>query len=138
MKAYQNDHLYCLHNALPSKLGSNTLNFDSKNITYMYAYSGIFWGRNFHEFWSLWLFAKVLSSKFGGVCLLVAPVSNLWKFIYYAKIFFPHIRKSFLLYVYDICFCPQHLSIPLLDKALFFENCWLMFTFCSVQTNLFT
>ena len=40
--------------------------------------------------------------------------------------------------LYDICFCPQHLSIPLLDKALFFENCWLMFTFCSVQTNLFT
>jgi len=31
--------------------------------------------------------------------------------------------------LYDICFCPQHLSIPLLDKALFFENCWLMFTF---------
>ena len=24
--------------------------------------------------------------------------------------------------LYDICFCP-HLSIPLLDKALFFENC---------------
>ena len=57
--------------------------------------------------------------------------------VYYAKIFFSTYSEKFLA-LYDICFCPQHLSIPLLHKALFLEDCWLLFTFCSVQTNLFT
>ena len=91
------------------------------------------------EIWSLWLFAKVLSSKFGGVCLLVAPVSNLWKFIYYAKIFFPHIRKSFLLYIRYLFLSPTFIYPFVRQSTVFWKLLVdVYFLFCANQSFYIT
>ena len=135
MKAYQNDHLYCLHNALPSKLGSNTLNFDSENIAYMYAYSGIFEGEFFTNF-EVCGYLRKCSPQSLRVYVFWWHQWAICESLLCKNLFSTYSEK--FLALYDFCFCPQYLSIPLLHKALFLEDCWLLFTFCFVQTNFFT
>ena len=105
----------------------------SENIAYMYVHNENFWGRKLEV---LWLFAKVFYAEFGAYifCWQQQTIdkillhknlfsTNSWKF---SPAKFPALQHVFGPNRY------QHY------QTLCLENCWLLFTFCSVQTNLFT
>ena len=102
----------------------------SENIAYMYVHNENFWGRKLLKFCG---YSRKCSMQSLVRIAFVGSSKQLIKF-YYTKIFFPPIHESFLLQNF-LFLAPTDTNIY---QTLCLENCWLLFTFCSVQTNLFT
>ena len=109
----------------------------SENIAYMYVHNKNFWGRKLLKFCG---YSRKCSMQSLVRISFVGSSKQLMK-VYYTKIFFPPIRESFLLQKFPALQHAQQIPTfiyPFVRQTLCLENCWLLFTFCSVQTNLFT
>ena len=100
----------------------------SENIAYMYVHNKNFWGRKLLKFCG---YSRKCSMQSLVRTSFVGSSKQLIKF-YYTKIFFPPIHESFLLQnflLYNMFLAPTDTNIY---QTLCLENCWLLFTFCSV------